>query len=77
LSSAGELHRMEAGHAGSNASAPIRGDQLTRGKYAECNLPKCFGKAAADVPGAETPTADSADSGSAEGTSSKKAKTPA
>lgn len=44
LSAAGQLHRMEAGHAGAGASAPIREDLLTLSKYELCNLPSCFGK---------------------------------
>lgn len=44
LSSTGQLHRMEAGHAGSNASAPIDIRLVTLSKYDLCNLPGCWPK---------------------------------
>lgn len=40
LSATGELHRMEAGHAGKNASNPMPGDLITISKYRLCG--HCF-----------------------------------
>ena len=43
LSASGQLHRMEAGHAGAGASNPMDMSLLTLSKYELCNLPNCFG----------------------------------
>lgn len=43
LSANGQLHRMEAGHAGAGASNPIPAKLVTLDKYELCNLPQCFG----------------------------------
>jgi hypothetical protein len=43
LSGSGELHRMEAGDAGSNAGAPFEASLISDlGRYSLCRRAKCF-----------------------------------
>lgn len=52
LSATGQLHRMEAGHAGAGASSPIPARLVSLDRYELCNLPSCFGHKDRSVGGA-------------------------
>lgn len=76
LSANGQLHKMEAGHAGAGASNPMPANLITLSKYELCDQPSCFGKKkGGPVGGAlvEKPAQDAED-GQADGDGAKEEK---